>query len=115
MVTSFLPVLRSEYCIVIYIDCSGTVSENMSDREGQGLSLIVKGPSNSSTRARLTAPWFEKYLNIPHTQCYLRMVAKERVKKEVKIQLGPRVREGEQVFGVAHIYASFNDTFVVRC
>jgi len=25
---------------------------------------------------------------------------------------GPRVREGEKVFGVAHIYASFNDTFV---
>jgi hypothetical protein len=27
--------------------------------------------------------------------------------------LGPRVTEGEQVFGVAHIFASFNDTFVV--
>merc|ERR1711979_117346 len=25
---------------------------------------------------------------------------------------GPQVREGEQVFGVAHIFASFNDTFV---
>jgi hypothetical protein len=46
-----------------------------------------------------------------------------RGKKEVKAAaavvektyLGPRVREGEQVFGVAHIYASFNDTFVVCC
>lgn len=28
------------------------------------------------------------------------------------IVLGPQVREGELVFGVAHIYASFNDTFV---
>lgn len=27
-------------------------------------------------------------------------------------QLGPQVREGEHVFGVAHIYASFNDTFI---
>ena len=27
---------------------------------------------------------------------------------------GPRIKEGELVFGVAHIYASFNDTFVVR-
>ncbi len=27
--------------------------------------------------------------------------------------LGPATREGEQVFGVAHIYASFNDTFIV--
>ena len=26
---------------------------------------------------------------------------------------GPGAREGEQVFGVAHIFASFNDTFVV--
>ncbi|KAJ3023735.1 UNVERIFIED_CONTAM: ribosomal protein S14, S11 [Siphonaria sp. JEL0065] len=28
------------------------------------------------------------------------------------IQLGPNAREGENVFGVAHIFASFNDTFV---
>jgi hypothetical protein len=31
--------------------------------------------------------------------------------KEV-VSLGPTVREGEHVFGVAHIFASFNDTFV---
>lgn len=28
------------------------------------------------------------------------------------MQLGPQVREGELVFGVARIFASFNDTFV---
>merc|ERR1711924_166716 len=28
------------------------------------------------------------------------------------VSLGPQVREGEVVFGVAHIYASFNDTFI---
>lgn len=28
------------------------------------------------------------------------------------VQLGPQAQEGENVFGVAHIYASFNDTFV---
>lgn len=28
------------------------------------------------------------------------------------MQLGPQVRDGEIVFGVAHIFASFNDTFV---
>ncbi|KAJ3066610.1 ribosomal protein S14, S11 [Rhizoclosmatium sp. JEL0117] len=28
------------------------------------------------------------------------------------IVLGPNAREGENVFGVAHIFASFNDTFV---
>merc|ERR1719455_29065 len=37
-----------------------------------------------------------------------------KVKKEVEtaVTLGPTVREGEIVFGVAHIFASFNDTFV---
>lgn len=35
-------------------------------------------------------------------------------KKDVEhVYYGPRVKEGEYVFGVAHIYASFNDTFVV--
>lgn len=33
-------------------------------------------------------------------------------KAEVGVNYGPKVREGEQVFGIAHIYASFNDTFV---
>merc|ERR1712153_97301 len=28
------------------------------------------------------------------------------------VSLGPQVREGEMVFGVAHLFASFNDTFV---
>ncbi|KAF8329229.1 putative 40S ribosomal protein RPS14 [Amanita rubescens] len=33
-------------------------------------------------------------------------------KEETTVSLGPQVAEGENVFGVAHIYASFNDTFV---
>ncbi|CAF1033580.1 unnamed protein product, partial [Didymodactylos carnosus] len=33
-------------------------------------------------------------------------------KKEEQVSLGPQVADGEIVFGVAHIYASFNDTFV---
>merc|ERR1712093_647293 len=36
---------------------------------------------------------------------------KVRQEKE-EIKLGPTIREGELVFGVAHIFASFNDTFV---
>ncbi|CAE7638908.1 rps-14 [Symbiodinium necroappetens] len=36
-----------------------------------------------------------------------------KVRQQVEaVSLGPQVREGEIVFGVAHIYASFNDTFV---
>ena len=36
---------------------------------------------------------------------------KEKVVEEVTT-LGPKVKEGENVFGVAHIFASFNDTFI---
>lgn len=37
---------------------------------------------------------------------------KKVAKEETAVSLGPQVAEGELVFGVAHIYASFNDTFV---
>ncbi|KAG6829660.1 ribosomal protein S14, S11 [Tricholoma furcatifolium] len=33
-------------------------------------------------------------------------------KEDNTVSLGPQVAEGELVFGVAHIFASFNDTFV---
>merc|ERR1712189_153768 len=33
-------------------------------------------------------------------------------KEEQVISLGPQVADGENVFGVAHIFAPFNDTFV---
>lgn len=33
-------------------------------------------------------------------------------KEEVQVTLGPQHLAGETVFGVAHIFASFNDTFV---
>lgn len=32
--------------------------------------------------------------------------------ENVALSLGPATREGELVFGVCHIFASFNDTFV---
>ncbi|XP_015771689.1 PREDICTED: 40S ribosomal protein S14-like [Acropora digitifera] len=32
--------------------------------------------------------------------------------QEQNISLGPQASEGEQIFAVAHIFASFNDTFV---
>ncbi|CAH8270214.1 unnamed protein product [Arabidopsis lyrata] len=37
---------------------------------------------------------------------------KTREPKEENVTLGPSVREGEQVFGVVHVFASFNDTFI---
>eukprot|EP01119_Soliformovum_irregulare_P012161 TRINITY_DN3145_c0_g1_i1.p1 TRINITY_DN3145_c0_g1~~TRINITY_DN3145_c0_g1_i1.p1 ORF type:complete len:152 (+),score=42.67 TRINITY_DN3145_c0_g1_i1:52-507(+) len=38
--------------------------------------------------------------------------SKKSEKKEEELQLGPVVRPDENVFAVAHIYASFNDTFL---
>ncbi|THU66779.1 hypothetical protein C4D60_Mb05t17810 [Musa balbisiana] len=38
---------------------------------------------------------------------------KTREPKEDNVTLGPAVREGEQVFGVAHIFASFNGTCIM--
>ena len=40
------------------------------------------------------------------------MAPKKVAKAEENVSLGPATREGELVFGVAHIFASFNDTFV---
>jgi ribosomal protein S11 len=40
------------------------------------------------------------------------MAPKKERKTEENVTLGPATREGEAVFGVAHIFASFNDTFV---
>ena len=41
------------------------------------------------------------------------MPPKKKVTKvEEPVHLGPQVREGELVFGVAHIFASYNDTFI---
>ncbi|XP_070035870.1 small ribosomal subunit protein uS11y-like isoform X1 [Nicotiana tomentosiformis] len=37
---------------------------------------------------------------------------KTREPKEETVTLGPATREGELVFGVAHIFAAFNDTFI---
>ena len=41
-------------------------------------------------------------------------MAKRKGKKQEEevVHLGPQVAEGEVVFGVAHIFASFNDTFI---
>ncbi len=37
---------------------------------------------------------------------------KKGIGAEENVTLGPSTREGELVYGVAHIFASFNDTFV---
>ena len=41
------------------------------------------------------------------------MAPKVKSSSNENISFGPVIKEGELVFGVAHVYASFNDTFVV--
>lgn len=47
-------------------------------------------------------------------ECFSAMAPRKgkEKKEEQVISLGPQVAEGENVFGVCHIFASFNDTFV---
>ena len=57
--------------------------------------------------------WF-KCISVMFVMCFLQASKrKNREPKEENVTLGPAVREGEHVFGVAHIFASFNDTFIV--
>ncbi|PPR93772.1 hypothetical protein GOBAR_AA26900 [Gossypium barbadense] len=52
-------------------------------------------------------------LELDLTVCSLPMSRRKvREPKEENTTLGPAVRDGEHVFGVAHIFASFNDTFI---
>ncbi|KAG2325099.1 hypothetical protein Bca52824_007827 [Brassica carinata] len=53
----------------------------------------------------LSKPWFSNYSSESSRR-------KTREPKEETVTLGPAVRDGEQVFGVVHIFASFNDTFI---
>lgn len=71
-------------------------------------------------------PRLHSFLSIHSFPFYHFMPPKEEVTEEVEatevaankkdkanvIYFGPKVKEGENVFGVAHIFASFNDTFV---
>ena len=43
---------------------------------------------------------------------YKKADKKEKAVEEV-VTLDPKIGEGEEYFAVAHIFASFNDTFVV--
>lgn len=55
----------------------------------------------------------ENNFNVNMVFCRRMAPRKGKVQKqEEQVTLGPQVKEGENVFGVAHIFASFNDTFV---
>lgn len=48
------------------------------------------------------------------TACFACLQSKNKTEKVAEVvQLGPTTKEGEDVFAVVHIFASFNDTFIV--
>lgn len=64
--------------------------------------LIIAASLNAQHRQRSQ---FQQNVDMPPKKS-------KAPKEENTVSLGPQVAEGELVFGVAHIYASFNDTFV---
>ncbi|CAE6454654.1 unnamed protein product [Rhizoctonia solani] len=74
------------------------------------LSVFIAMPSPSS---RLSRAKLDGEDVVPDAFCINLPPKKGKApKEEAAVSLGPQVAEGELVFGVAHIYASFNDTFV---
>ncbi|VEL41022.1 unnamed protein product [Protopolystoma xenopodis] len=61
-------------------------------------------------RAHFYSPLTDVITQPPSLMAAKRKIAKKVV--EEQISLGPQVPQGEFVFGVCHIYASANDTFV---
>merc|ERR1712038_744561 len=74
------------------------------------------GPSPRAIVSSTTKFHFVGYKTLLSRHQKVLIMAPRKGKKEkvdeVQVQLGSGVKEGEEVFGVAHIYASFNDTFV---
>jgi hypothetical protein len=89
------------------------------ERCGQSSASVEGGCGSRAVGCEVGFFSYHFMFNNCHSRCAsLRLRLQPGKKKEAKVEeevkLGPTVREGEDVFGVAHIYASFNDTFVVR-
>ncbi|CAF1855283.1 hypothetical protein YC2023_052931 [Brassica napus] len=78
--------------------CDG--GDGRSDAQGVKRSKLETQQNNHHTKTT-TSP------------CFIMSRRKTREPKEETVTLGPAVRDGEQVFGVVHIFASSNDTFIV--
>lgn len=76
--------------------------------------LPEKAKSRFSLLAREKGFWKPCLLTLGFSDILLEMAPRKgkEKKEEQVISLGPQVAEGENVFGVCHIFASFNDTFV---
>ncbi|KAI0221881.1 hypothetical protein LSAT2_026873 [Lamellibrachia satsuma] len=82
-----------------------TANNNKSCRESSSLSGHRRGLAGA--HASLASSLLQQPLKVAEMA-----PRKGKTQKEEQVVLGPNVMEGENVFGVAHIFASFNDTFV---
>lgn len=96
----------------LHVDVAAAAAAAPSQSKQQQHNTRQLEPFHSSYDSYSTreAAYFERRLII----CMLALQADAAPAPEEKAAtLGPKVAEGENVFGVAHIFASFNDTFVV--
>ncbi|KAG0049761.1 ribosomal protein S14, S11 [Gryganskiella cystojenkinii] len=75
--------------------------EQFSEQRG-----VVDSLGSAAVSIRYLLDQFSTY----HLECSKKVKSTPKVQEN--ISLGPQVRGDEEVFGVAHIFASFNDTFV---
>uniref|UniRef100_A0A8C8R8U1 Small ribosomal subunit protein uS11 n=1 Tax=Pelusios castaneus TaxID=367368 RepID=A0A8C8R8U1_9SAUR len=89
-----------------------SVCWNLPGKPCSSVSLLLssRGPCGACSKLPLHIPDSSGSKQLNHTKMAPRK-GKEK-KEEQVISLGPQVAEGENVFGVCHIFASFNDTFV---
>lgn len=84
-------------------------------RRAKEISWQTHGPKFSVRASRFTFLFlFVVHISSIHRLTSAKMAPKAKPARAVQenVQLGPQTREGELVFGVARIFASFNDTFV---
>ncbi|KAL8517754.1 hypothetical protein ACS0TY_015828 [Phlomoides rotata] len=94
-------------CLLLLIICFRNFSPVPEHPVTHFLAVVGKEPKGVIQR-------FEKQLPLVSSPVAAEVMSKRKARepKEENVTLGPATREGENVFGVAHIFASFNDTFI---
>ncbi|KAF3558899.1 hypothetical protein F2Q69_00017451 [Brassica cretica] len=98
--------------VPVYIDCL----VYQSTESGSGSGPVFRATRNGRKKDK-APPGEERIMRsllgaLKRAVELARSRRKTREPKEETVTLGPAVRDGEQVFGVVHIFASFNDTFI---
>ncbi|KAG8503405.1 hypothetical protein CXB51_001392 [Gossypium anomalum] len=109
-------VIHSKFIDIEKIRCLGALPGLTSKRPRAGSDLRNQLHPNKKSQNRICMAIYvcatlAKLTNV-NFSFHFGSRRKVREPKEENTTLGPAVRDGEHVFGVAHIFASFNDTFI---